>query len=83
VIYFRRELLERDDPVDFRHVLATIRNLSGWGSSDLAFVLNIPRTTLISIETRGSQPHHHDGQAILKLLDNCRKSVTCEDEITA
>lgn len=75
MIHYRRELLERDDPVDFRHALATIRNLTGWGSSDIAFVLNIPRTTLTSLEARGNQPDHDDGQAILKLLATIREQT--------
>lgn len=74
----RRELLERDDPVDFKAALTTIRLLSGWGTSELAFILNIPRTTLLSIEKRGNQPRHDEGQAILKLLKNCRRCVTPE-----
>ena len=74
-IHYRRELLERDEPVDFRHVLATIRMLTGWGTSDIAFVLNMPRTTLASLEGRGNQPDHDDGQAILKLLRNIRNEA--------
>lgn len=78
-VHFRRELLERDAPVDFRHALATIRNLSGWGTSDLAFILNMPRSTITSIESRNDvQPAHDHGQAILKLLDICRNCVTPE-----
>lgn len=76
----RREILERDPPFDVKGALQAIRNLTGWGSSDLAFVLNVPRSTLTSWEGRGpkpgSRPNIDDGDAIRKLLHNCRNCVT-------
>jgi DNA-binding transcriptional regulator YiaG len=68
----RRELLQRDPPVDFGLALAEIRRLGGFGTSELAFVLNIARTTLSSWESRGSKPGFEDGRAILKLLTQLR-----------
>jgi len=83
VILSRREILERDTPVNFRDALQVIRNLTGWGSSDLAFVLNVARGTLHSWESGMHRPNHDDGQAILKLLTRCRHFGTCEAEIVA
>lgn len=79
---FRRELLERDPPTDFVATLQAIRNLTGFGSSDLAFILNVPRSTLNSWE-RGTHPRHDDGQAILKLLATCRDFATLEPKTPA
>lgn len=64
----RRKLLERDPPVDFVAVLSEIRRLTGMGSSEIAFVLNVSRGTLHAWEVRGSSPNHEDGEAIRKLL---------------
>jgi len=61
VILSRREILERDTPVNFRDALQAIRNLTGWGSSDLAFVLNVARGTLHSWESGMHRPNHDDG----------------------
>ena len=83
MILSRREILERDAPVNFRDALQAIRNLTGWGSSDLAFVLNVARSTLNSWERKSCEPRHSEGQAILKLLNACRNSVTSKGEIVA
>lgn len=64
----RRHVFQREPDTDFREVFAEIRRLSGWGTADLCFVLNVPRSTLASWEVRGSIPNHPDGQAILALL---------------
>lgn len=68
----RRYVLERDPPFDVRSALTEIRGLMGWGSSQIAFVLNVPRGTLAAWEIRGSRPNIDDGDAIRKLLASCR-----------
>lgn len=82
---FRRQILERDLPTNFRCVLAECRRISGMGSSELAHVLNVPRGTLWSWERPApSVPNYEDGIAILKLLLQLRRnSGTCEAEIAA
>lgn len=71
----RRHVLQRDEPVQFAQVLAEIRRLTGYGTGELAFVLNVPRSTLLSWESRGSMPNHDDGQAMLKLLGIARSQI--------
>jgi DNA-binding transcriptional regulator YiaG len=69
----RRKLLERDPPVDFAAVLTEIRRLTGWGTSDLCFILSVHRSTLHAWETRvGCIPNYEDGRAIVKLLETVR-----------
>lgn len=77
---FRRQLLQREPATDFPGVLRSIRELSGFGTADIAFILNTARSTLNSWE-RGCCPNYEDGRAILKLLDNCRNSVTPRQEM--
>lgn len=62
----RRHAFQRDPDVDYRHLLAEIRRLTGYGTAELCFILNVPRSTLGSWETRGSIPNAHDGKAIEK-----------------
>lgn len=71
----RRVLLVRDAPVDFAAALSEIRRLKGWGSSDICFILNVPRPTLRGWEHDGFMPRFEEGRAILKLLQLCRNSV--------
>jgi DNA-binding transcriptional regulator YiaG len=73
----RRQILERDPLTDFGLALAEIRRLGGYGTSELAFVLNVARTTLTSWECRGSKPGYEDGRAIVKLLTQLRHMETC------
>lgn len=80
---FRREVLERDEPVEFPRLLQTIRYLTGYSSSALAFVLNVPRSTLNSWERKGCCPNYEDGRAIMKLFESCRNSDTRDAEIAA
>lgn len=70
----RRQLLQRDEPIDFKAVLATLRGL-GYSTADLAFILNVHRSTLWSWEANGCIPNFEDGRAILKL---CRNSGTSQ-----
>lgn len=71
----RRQLLERDEPVDFAAALTEIRRLTGWGTSDLCFILSVHRSTLHVWETRtGCIPNYEDGRAIMKLLERARNS---------
>lgn len=65
---FRRELLERDSPVDFRERLTRIRDLTGWGIATIAFILNEPRTT-VREWALGRDPGFENGRAILKLCE--------------
>ena len=73
---YRREILELDPPYDFKHAIATIRTLTGWGTSDICFILNLPRSTLHAWEAEGCRPSDDHGQAIRKLLAKCRNSDT-------
>lgn len=68
---FRRELLDRDPPTDFKAVFAELRQLTGWGTSVIAFALNEPRTTVAEWE-KGRDPGYDNGRAIFKLLTKCR-----------
>lgn len=68
----RRFVLQRDPPFDAVAALTEIRRLMGWGSSDICFILNVPRPTLAGWEVRGSRPNVDDGDAIRKLLAFCR-----------
>ena len=63
----RRQILERDPPTDFRALLAAIR-AHGYTTSDITFVLNVPRSTLWSWErpSGNSEPGYEDGRAIFK-----------------
>jgi hypothetical protein len=70
----RRFILERDPPVNFAEALTEIRRLRGYGTSDLCFILNVPRPTLSSWEHDGCMPRYEHGRAILKLLSLCRNS---------
>lgn len=63
----RRELLQRDPPVDWRKVIQEIR-AAGWGTGQICFVLNVNRGTLWRWESCGSPPNFEDGRAMLKLL---------------
>ncbi len=71
----RRLILERDPPFDVRAALTQIRRTTGWGSSDICFVLNVPRSTLLNWEIRGSSPNLDDGDAIRKLHKECLNLV--------
>lgn len=66
----RKQVLQRDPPHDFVATLTEIRAITGWGTSELCFVLNVARSTLWSIESRDpvSRPNVDDGDAIRKLL---------------
>ena len=79
----RREILERDPPFDVKGALTEIRRRTGYGSGELAFVLNVPRTTLAGWEVRGSRPNVDDADAIRKLLKTCRNCVTGDEPIAA
>lgn len=69
----RRQILERDAPVDFRATLSEIRRRSGWGTADLCFILCVNRSTLHYWETRrDSVPNYEDGRAIVKLLESLK-----------
>ena len=70
------QLLRRDPPFDAKAALSEIRRLTGWGSSQIAFALNVPRPTLAGWETRDYRPNVDDGDAIRKLLQICRKADT-------
>lgn len=69
----RRQILERDEPVDFKAVLSEIRRLGGWGTSDLCFILCVNRSTLHYWETRrDAVPNYEDGRAIIKLWESLK-----------
>jgi DNA-binding XRE family transcriptional regulator len=68
VLIERRKLLERDRPEDFRAALAEIRALTGYGTSELCFIINVSRGTLWHWENDAEpNPSYEDGRAILKL----------------
>lgn len=79
---FRRDVLQRDDPTDFKAVFQELRTLTGWGTSDFAFILNRPRTTVREWE-HGREPGYDEGKAIMKLLANCRVLAPRKEEMTA
>jgi hypothetical protein len=66
----RRELLQRDPPVDFKAMIERWRK-AGWSTSQICFVLNFTRGKLWHLESvPGSEPSHSDGQAMLKMDAN-------------
>jgi hypothetical protein len=84
----RREILQRDPPQDFPALLAAIR-AHGYSTSEICFILNVPRSTLTSWERpRGlldkpSIPNFEDGLAIIKFLAGCRNCDTSAGDIAA
>lgn len=76
IVVHRRKLLERDPPYDFAEALREIRKITGLGTSGIAFVLNMPRSTIWSIEAAGCRPNVDDGDAIRKYLAICRLTGT-------
>lgn len=71
----RRQVLQREPPYNFVAALREIRTLTGWGSADLCFVLNVARGTLWHFE-KGSRPNVDDGDAIRKLLGSIKDDAT-------
>lgn len=76
----RRKILSvlvRDPPMAIPETLAEIRRF-GYSTGEICFILNVPRGTLRSWEIEGCRPNIDDGDAIRKLLQFCRNSVTKE-----
>lgn len=66
----RRQLLTRDEPVIWKEIFTQIRR-AGYSTSEICFVLNVPRGTLSHWEHDGIEPKYEDGRAILKLHSSC------------
>jgi len=71
----RRFILERDPPLDVNGAYREISEITGWGITETAFVLNVSRGTLRNWLQRGSRPNVDDGDAIRKLLQSLRGSI--------
>jgi DNA-binding transcriptional regulator YiaG len=68
----RRELLQRDPPVNWTNVIDEIRRM-GWSTGQICFVLNVSRGALWYWENGGVTPRYEDGRALLKLRETVRK----------
>lgn len=63
----RRQLLQRDPSVRWVEVIADVR-AAGFSTSEICFVLNVPRGTLWHWEHDPMpEPSFEDGRALLKL----------------
>ena len=68
----RRQLLQRDPPVEWQQVIDEIRR-HGFTSSAICFTLNITRIKLWHWENDPNpNPGYEDGRALLKLLSKVR-----------
>lgn len=67
----RRQILQRDPPVNWGRIISELR-ASGWGTSEMCFVLNITRGALWHWENDDQpNPPYEDGRALLKLHASC------------
>jgi len=71
----RRELLQRDPPVDWQATIQGLRD-AGYGTGTLCFVLNIERQMLRKWETKKACPNFENGRALLKLFQSCNQKLT-------
>ncbi len=63
----RRLIIEFDPPQDWPRTFSEIRRMSGFGSSEICFALNIGRETLSQWEAGRNKPNFEHGRAVLKL----------------
>lgn len=66
----RRELLDRDPPVDWKAECAAI--LAVYNVAEAVFILNVARSTFVTWCRGETIPNYEDGRAIRKLAANCR-----------
>lgn len=71
----RRSVLRREAPVSWPAEISAIRAVYP-ATSTISFILNVPRSTIISWEREGCMPNYEDGRALVKLAAICRNSVT-------
>lgn len=69
----RRELLQRDPPVDWRAECAVI--LAVYSVAEAVWILNVARSSFVRW-AEGTVPNFEDGQAVRKLADRCRAEMT-------